>query len=72
MGGLSLGPDGQQQQGHVQNRSYIPPHMRNRQGPPPPMNGPAAPAAAPAPAPAGPAPGAPQPVDGLGNSNWAK
>ncbi len=84
MGGLSLGPDGQPQQGA---RSYIPPHMRNR-GPPPP--GPPGPGPVPngaahgpgpipgpggvGPAAGGPLPGAqPQPpVNGLGNSNWAK
>lgn len=83
MGGLSIGPDGQQQQ-VPPTRSYIPPHMRNRQGAAPPMNGPAPvavggpagplPGAAAGPLPgaaAGPPPGGPAPANGLDNSNWA-
>lgn len=75
MGGLNLGQDGQQG-GHPQagGRSYIPPHMRGRGGPPPgpgpaPMNG-------------GPPPGPPMnggpggppgpPMNGIGQSAWAK
>ncbi|KFH47596.1 ATP-dependent RNA helicase-like protein [Hapsidospora chrysogenum ATCC 11550] len=75
MGGLSLGPEGQQH-GHTQNRSYIPPHMRNRPGGPPPMNGPGpGPHAGPGPAagagvPTGPVPGGQAP-NGIANSNWA-
>jgi ATP-dependent RNA helicase DDX3X len=69
MGGLNLGPDGQQ--GGPQQpggRSYIPPHMRGRGGPapgpgpvpngaPPAMNG-------------GPPPG--PPMNGINQSAWAK
>lgn len=60
MGALNLGPDGGR-------RSYIPPHMRNRPGPPAAVNGGpnGAPASAPAPAPNG----APA-VNGLANSAW--
>lgn len=65
MGGLSLNEGGHQ--GPPQGRSYIPPHMRGRGGPPPAgpqaggppvMNG-------------GPPPAAPGP-NGIGNSAWAK
>ena len=76
MGGLNLGQDGQQ--GGPQQpggRSYIPPHMRGRGGPPPgpgPMpNGGPPPAmnGGPPPGPPGP-PGAP--MNGIGQSAWAK
>jgi hypothetical protein len=55
MAGLNLGPDGQA----PAQRSYIPPHMRNKvvQQPPSPMNGAAAPP--------------PQAINGLNNSAWA-
>ncbi|KAK7220444.1 hypothetical protein V2G26_008447 [Clonostachys chloroleuca] len=61
MGGLNLGPEGQ---GGPPSgaRSYIPPHMRNRQpnGPAPVNGGGPPPAAA-----------AQGPANGLGNSSWA-
>lgn len=70
MAGLNLGPNGQP----AQQRSYIPPHLRNRgggpPGPPPPQND-APPQAAPQ---NGPAPGnmnGGPPMNGLNNSNWA-
>ncbi|KAI6783038.1 ATP-dependent RNA helicase-like protein [Emericellopsis cladophorae] len=78
MNGLNLGPDGQQG-GAPGGRSYIPPHMRNRPGGGPPMNGPG-PGVGPAaggPPPGGAPPGAAPPgaggppVNGLNNSNWA-
>ncbi|KAH7318504.1 P-loop containing nucleoside triphosphate hydrolase protein [Stachybotrys elegans] len=84
MGGLNLGPDGQQQ-APSQPRSYIPPHLRGRQNVAPapvavnaapngvPNGAPnGAPAAAPASAPASaPVPGGPAPANGLANSAWA-
>ncbi|KJZ80439.1 ATP-dependent RNA helicase DED1 [Hirsutella minnesotensis 3608] len=67
MNGLNLGPEGGQQP----RRSYIPPHLRNRPGPPP-MNGGPPPNGAPAPGPApGPVPNGAAGPNGLGNSAWA-
>ena len=79
MGGLSLGPDGQP----AQQRSYIPPHLRNRGGGPPQNDPPAVtqdgppavpqdgPPAAPQNAPAPPNMNGGPPMNGLNNSNWA-
>lgn len=66
MGGLSLGPDGQ----GGQQRSYIPPHMRNRPAGPPMNGGPGPNGGLNGPLPNG-VPNGPPPMNGLGNSSWA-
>lgn len=73
MGGLNLGENQPPAPPQAQ-RSYIPPHMRNKMGgapggPPtagPPVGGPGGPGG-----PAGPGPAGPGPINGLNNSAWA-